>query len=218
MAVVTAIDLKNWGVPFASSTGRVWPVPEATKAVSYTLTTGKVVGNGATCFHASREDSKRWHAGMDLPCFPGNRVVAMEDGIVMGMISGFVKLGAVVVMHAQCVAVYAEIDLNSLTKAGLKPGSSVIAGQLIGFGALNYEENSMLHLEIWSKSNPPKFYTPWYVGSPAPVGLMDPSMYLLNLSLGVAPQTESSVGSGSSKIIATTALAYVGYRLARWLS
>lgn len=174
--------LKDFGVPFAEAYGNVWPVPGRSRVVSYTMATGKIVGNGATCFHASRESGKRYHAGCDLPCLPGDRVVAMEDGVVLGNIPGFVRLDAVVVQHSHCIVVYAEVELGSLTRAKLKKGSHVKAGQTIAFGAINYEDHSMLHLETWALGHAPKMYTPWYTSQKAPVGLLDPTLYLLALS------------------------------------
>lgn len=183
----------------ALPTGKRWPVQNGNRAVSYTLATGTVVGNAATCFGASRENNTRYHAGMDLVCDPGDKVVAMEAGKILGMIPGFVRLGAVVVAHASIVGVYAEIDLSSLTKAGLKAGDMVSAGQVIGFGAINYEGRSMLHTELWAPGHAPLAYTPWNKTAPAPTGLTDPSQYLISLSTGVIPASRTSEGADTTK-------------------
>lgn len=187
MSTSSAIKLpavKNFGVPFATPSGRIWPVTGGNRSVPYTTPEGKVIGNGATAFHASRESGTRYHAGIDLQASPGQRIVAMEDGIIIGTIPGFVKLDAVVVQHAALVAVYAEVTLGSLIKAGLKPGDRVKAGQQIATGSINYDENSMLHLELWRTGFAPKFYTPWYSKNPPPAGLLDPTLYLLQLAKG----------------------------------
>jgi len=174
---------KSWGVPFAATVGRVWPVPAEPRLVAYTDVSGVVHGNGGVAFHASREGGTRHHAGIDLPCAPGDAIVAMEDGVVLGSIPGFVKLDAVVVQHSRCVAVYAEVAFG-LAALGLKKGDRVKAGQTIAKGALNYEGHSMLHLETWAIGHAPAMYTPWRVGSPPPEGLLDPTEYLLTLAAG----------------------------------
>lgn len=201
-------QLKSWGVPFAEPVGIAWPVPARPKIVSYTTVDGHVVGNGATAFHASREGGTRFHAGMDLVCLPGDRVVAMEPGRVIGMIPGFVRLGAVVIEHSHAVGVYAEIALDSLARAGLKPGDTVKAGQLIGYGAINYEEHSMVHLELWDRAHAPKAYTPWRTSSPPPAGLLDPSLYLLTMATpGASVNVGGSPSAAGPVLVALAALA-----------
>lgn len=196
-------DVKNWGVPFAPSTGRVWPVVNEPKTVPYTRSDGTVVGNAATAFHATRESATRHHAGIDLLCAPNDRVVAIDRGTVRGMIPGFVRLGAVVVDHPAFVAVYAEIALDALARAGLKTGDTVRAGQTIGFGVLNYEGHSMLHFETWDRAHPPAAYTPWHVSAPAaPAGLLDPTRMLLDLAAGKVSTSSSSSGGGGIALAA----------------
>jgi len=176
---------KSFGVPFAKPTGKIWPVKNGPKTVSYFLPSGTVVGNGATAFGAFRASTgsgDRIHAGNDLPAGPSNQIVAMEDGIILGNVGGYVSLDAVAVEHSDLVALYAEVALGSLAKAGLKAGSKVKAGQVIAFGSLNYDNNSMLHLELWQKGYAPKFFTPWYRGKSPPNGLLDPTEYLLALA------------------------------------
>jgi murein DD-endopeptidase MepM/ murein hydrolase activator NlpD len=176
-STVSLPALKDWGVPFATPTGRVWPVVGGARFVPYTTPSGTVNGNSATAFHASREGSTRFHAGIDLQATPAHEIVAMEDGIVLGNVPGFVHLDAAVVQHASCVAVYAEISYSELTK-----GTRVHAGDLLGHGALNADGNSMLHLELWQLGFAPKGFVPWYSKNPPPAGLYDPTKYLLALS------------------------------------
>lgn len=177
VATSAVSDVKNQGVPFASPTGQVWPVVGGNKEVPFLGIDGKVYGNGSTRFGASREDGERNHAGIDLQAASGQRIVAMEPGIVLGNIPGFVKLDAMVVQHSSVVAVYAEVK-----SVGLVAGTRVRAGQLVALGALNYEGNSMLHLELWAIGRAPKSYTPWYRGKPPPPGLLDPTVYLRMLA------------------------------------
>lgn len=175
--------VRSFGVPFAEARGRAWPVEGQARLVSYTGADGVVHGNAATAFHASREGGLRHHAGVDLPCAPGDPIVAMEAGRVLGSVPGFVKLDAVVVEHSACVAVYAEVKLGSLAAAGLKAGDHVRAGQVIARGALNYEGRSMLHLETWERGHAPPGFVPWMSSAPTPpTGLLDPTIYLLSLA------------------------------------
>jgi murein DD-endopeptidase MepM/ murein hydrolase activator NlpD len=197
---------KNWGVPFAPATGDVWPVVGQPKIVPYTAADGAIVGNAGTAFHASREGGARYHAGVDLVCAPGDAVVAMESGRVVGQIPGFVRLGAVAIAHPTVVAVYAEIALDSLAAAGLKPGDTVSAGQRIGTGAQNYAGRSMLHLELWAPGHAPAAYTPWYQTAPAaPLGLLDPTPYLLALAAGASADTG---GSHVGELFAAAAIGF----------
>ncbi len=174
----TVDDVRNQGVPFAAPTGRVWPVVGGNADVPFLGLDGKVYGNGGTRFGASREDGTRNHAGIDLQAAPNQAIVAMEPGVVLGNIPGFVKLDAMVVQHPSVIAVYAEV-----TSVGLIAGTHVRAGQTIARGALNYEGNSMLHMELWALGRAPKAYTPWYRGKAPPAGLLDPTAYLKSLSM-----------------------------------
>ncbi len=226
------IELKDWGVPFAPAFGVRWPVAPssgaANKTVSYTTADGAIVGNAATRFHASRENGKRWHAALDLVASPGDPIVAVAAGKVIGQIPGFVRLGAVVVQHDAAIAVYAEIALDSLAASGLKPGDAVEAGQRIGTGALNYAGHSMLHFELWALGHAPAAYTPWMQGSTAPAGLLDPTAFALELagastSTAPAPSDTSSSssqddgGGGGGFLLAAVGVVGVGFGLARLL-
>ena len=182
--------LKNWGVPFAPTVGRGWPVLPAggaspNRAVPFTRADDTVAGNAATRFHAGRQDGVRWHAGVDLVCFPGDRVVAIAPGTVLGWIPGFVRLDAVVVDHGEVVCVYAEIQKS---KADVAAGAKVRTGDLLGLGVLNDSGHSMLHFETWAPGHAPLAFVPWFVGSPPPVGLLDPTALLLTIAVGNAPQ------------------------------
>ncbi len=203
----------NWGVPLAPSTGRVWPVVGGERAVPFTRPDGGVQGNAATRFHASRDG--RFHAAIDLPAAPGQSIVAMEPGVVVGQVPGFVRLGAVVVAHPQVVAVYAEIALDSLARSGLAPGSKVAAGQPIGVGALNDSGRSMLHLELWRPGFAPKGFVPWFTTNPPPPGLLDPTAYLLALRDG--PAIAPSGGTSGASLAPLAGIALIGYFAYRWL-
>lgn len=207
------IDLKNWGVPFAPAFGQRWPVVPsvgvANRAVPYTGADGKVVGNAGTMFHASRENGKRWHAGVDLVCAPMDQVVAIASGRVVGWIPGFVRLDAVVVDHGSAIAVYAEIQKS---KAEIVAGTAVAAGQLLGLGARNYAGRSMLHFEMWAKGHAPAAYTPWHQGSPAPAGLYDPTPVLIALAQGGSAASGGG-GGGGGLLIGAAAVGVLAWML-----
>lgn len=183
---VAPSTLYNWGVPLARPTGRVWPVVTGDPnrlSVAYRDASGKIHEGISTqrYFGASREGGVRRHAAIDLVANAGNPIVAMEDGRVLGSIGGYLGLDAVVIEHPQVVAVYAEIGNGALASAGLKPGDFVRAGQRIGTAAASSTGSHMLHLELWTKTNPPKHFTRW-LPSGVPAGLLDPSAYLLDLA------------------------------------
>lgn len=138
--------------------------------------------NLARAFHASRStDVKpRYHAAVDLIAFPGDEIVAVDDGIVQGPAGGYVGLGALVVEHAGITIVYAEMDVD----ASLKPGDKVHAGQKLGVTATSQSsatapKSSMLHFETWEPGTQITQFQAWYVGAPAPTGLLDPTVFLL---------------------------------------
>lgn len=189
---------RSYGVPFARGRGKVWPVVTGAPArlsvpyfpLSSPTTLIDPFGHapvGARAFHASRESGKRWHAGVDLFAAPGDAIVAMGDGVVVGPATGYVGLGALVVDHGTHVVLYGEMELAP----GLKPGDAVKAGQRLGTareslgtspGAVR---STMLHLETWERAHAPKAFTPWYQGSPPPSGLLDPTLFLLSTAEAV---------------------------------
>ena len=189
---------RSYGVPFARGRGKVWPVVTGAPArlsvpyfpLSSPTTLIDPFGGapvGARAFHASRESGKRWHAGVDLFASPGDAIVAMGDGVVVGPATGYVGLGALVVDHGSHVVLYGEMELAP----GLKTGDVVKAGQRLGTareslgtspGAVR---STMLHLETWERDHAPKAFTPWYQGSSPPTGLLDPTLFLLSTAEAV---------------------------------
>lgn len=181
----------QWGVPFASPTGVAWPVVTSSQnklVVAHRTESGEVVGDlregvsASRYFGARRESGIRQHAGIDLVSQPGDPILAMEDGKVIGSIGGYVGLDAVVIEHASLVAIYAEIAPGALKSTGLSPGDMISAGTRIGT-AQSSPQGSMLHVELWEKGFAPKSFTPWMTGK-LPAGLLDPSIYLLTLAAG----------------------------------
>jgi murein DD-endopeptidase MepM/ murein hydrolase activator NlpD len=149
---------------------RVWPIrPKRVDKQGHWSMSG---------FGASRkraDGSPRLHAGIDMLCYPGDEIVAIEDGVVLHMVSGFAignGLQAVAVDHGDWQAIYAEIRVT------VKPGQTVSAGDQLGRADRNGDGNTMLHLEAWERA--PKGFTQW---SPSyrPPGLLDITTFLQGL-------------------------------------
>lgn len=124
----------------------------------------------------TRDDgSKRYHAGVDMLCFPGDSIVAMGDGVVLHMVSGYAignGLQAVAVDHGWAQLLYCEIRVD------VKPGQHVSAGEKIGHADKNGDGNTMLHLEAWEKA--PTRFTEW-IPDKKPAGLLNIEEFLVGL-------------------------------------
>lgn len=125
-------------------------------------------------FKASRtraDGSPRFHAGVDIAAQSGDEVVAIDDGEVVSMVSGYslgTGLEAVAIRHPGVDLIYAEIDV------GVKPGDLVKAGDVIGVVRKNSDGRTMLHLEAWETGTVPTAFTEW-TPSYEPPGLLDAS-------------------------------------------
>lgn len=131
--------------------------------------------------HRTRADgSERFHAGIDLGAFVGDDIIAVDDGEVISMVTGYslgAGLEAVSVRHPGVDLIYAEID------ATVKPGDRVHAGQVIGKVKKNGDGNSMLHLEAWETGTVPKAFTEW-TPTYRPPGLLDVGEFVAALPHG----------------------------------
>lgn len=123
-------------------------------------------------------DKPRYHAGVDVGAKQGDRVVAIDDGVVIQRVTGYeLKAGlqGVSVSHPDADYIYAEIDLK------VEPGQQVKAGDLIGIVRNNGTSNtSMLHLERWEKGKAPAGFTMW-TPDYRPPGLLDAGNFLAEL-------------------------------------
>jgi murein DD-endopeptidase MepM/ murein hydrolase activator NlpD len=133
------------------------------------LSTYRGVLSGYGAHRTTDAGETRYHAGIDLGALEGDLIIAIDDGEVIGPVSGFAlrtvpPLSAVAVRHPDAEYIYAEIDVD------VKPGQRVFAGQPIGRVRKNADGNSMLHLEAWRTA--PKAFTPWLPGA-QPVGLLN---------------------------------------------
>jgi murein DD-endopeptidase MepM/ murein hydrolase activator NlpD len=96
----------------------------------------------------SNRSGGRKHAGCDLYAPIGTPVYAMDSGEVKNFYSFYLGTYALEIKHPGFVARYGEI---SKTATGIKKGSIVKKGQLIGYvGELKGLNMSMLHLELYS--------------------------------------------------------------------
>ncbi len=176
----------NWGVPFAPTTGVVWPVRGGPRVISYRDINGK--GASGTSFGAARspkegEPSGRRHAAIDVITSyvdKANAIVATEDGVVKAITRNgpYVSLDAIQIDHAKLSVQYCEIH----ALAALKAGAIVKAGDVIGYSARNGDGRAMLHFETWELGFAPKAYYTMWIGTPQK-GLLDPTEYLLALGV-----------------------------------
>ena len=145
---------------FADSTStRTWPVVPNRGILSAFGTPRYTSGN-------------RIHAGVDVAAFNGDKVVAIDDGEVLHLVTGYsigAGLSAVAIAHPDADYIYGEIDVTA------KPGQLVKAGDVIGTVRQNSSGpgHQMLHLEAWESGYAPSAFTPWYVGKPPPAHLLD---------------------------------------------
>lgn len=152
---------------------RTWPIVPNRGVLSGFDTPRPVSGAGA---------GSRRHAGVDVIAEAGDKVVAIDDGEVLHLVTGYqigTGLQAVAVRHPDADYVYGEIEVTAA------PGQKVKAGDVIGIVRKNDAGRQMLHLEAWQSGFAPTDFTPWKVGSPPPPGL-------LNAQTLIAPLNRSS--------------------------
>jgi murein DD-endopeptidase MepM/ murein hydrolase activator NlpD/peptidoglycan hydrolase-like protein with peptidoglycan-binding domain len=185
-------------LPFASEPthGSYWPIvtrhPKG-REVSFLAEDGKEVGswrdragnvrNGRR-FLWARSGATRYHVAVDLWAHFNDPVVACQNGTIVRtypFCCGDNKTSwALIVDHGNVVINYGEVAPDSLQRAGLRIGSSVRAGQLIGFIGRNPGGSSMLHFETYSPGT--RQSKSWRQGQPRPSELLNPTRYLLFLA------------------------------------
>lgn len=150
----------------ARPSARVWPVSPNRGVLSPFKSPRYTSGN-------------RYHAGVDLAALSGDLIIALDDGEVLGLVTGYqlgAGLQAVAVRHPDADYIYAEIAVTA------KPGTRVSAGDVLGVVRKNADGNQMLHLEAWQTGTVPNAFTPWYVGKPPPPGLLDAGLLVAPLA------------------------------------
>lgn len=198
-------------VPFAPlpPAGSYWPVQTAhprARVVSYLTAGKKAIGRSSRRFMAGRKGTRngvantaRNHAGIDLFARRRDRVIACEDGIIRTFAFFYkAKSGQptyrLLVEHSGCVINHGEVTKDSLDRTGLKVGSRVRAGQVIGY----VSDTDMLHFETYRPGTTTSHQ--WWRGSSPPAELLNPTRYLLHLSqqgrsAGMAPPVSSGNGA-----------------------
>jgi murein DD-endopeptidase MepM/ murein hydrolase activator NlpD len=102
---------------------------------------------GMRKFGSNRAKGRK-HAGCDLYAPIGTPVYAMDDGEVTNFYAFYLGTYALEIKHSDFIARYGEISKSA---TGIKKGSKVKKGQLIGYvGELKGLNMSMLHLELYS--------------------------------------------------------------------
>lgn len=139
--------------------------------VSYKTTKGSIEGKASRMFLYSREGGKRYHAAVDLFANLGDPIVACEKGAIINCYrflynkkdknhvpsecgkdpSPYRATYAVIVERPNVVVNYGEVAWDFLIRAKLRKGSTVSAGQVIGYAGLNPGGSSMLHFETYIK-------------------------------------------------------------------
>lgn len=94
----------------------------------------------------------RWHYGQDIDCETGDSVLAPFDGVVRVQLwDGYGYGNYIVLRHYNGL----ETLYGHLSKALVKPGDFVVAGQLIGWaGSTGRSTGSHLHYETRYEGNP----------------------------------------------------------------
>ncbi len=199
-------------VPFALEPphGSFWPIITSHAKgheVNYQAENGSHVGsNRSRRFLADRSNGVRYHAGIDLFANYDDPVVACEDGTILnfyGFCCGKKKTtNALFVEHDQVVVNYGEVAPDSLRRTGLSVGSTVRAGQAIGYIGRNPGGSSMLHFETYVKGTTAN--KQWMKGHHRPAALLNPTKYLLFLQEhGLAGSASGgSSGGGLSDLAA----------------
>jgi murein DD-endopeptidase MepM/ murein hydrolase activator NlpD len=198
-------------VPFAPPppVGSYWPVQTAhpqIRVVAYLTAGKKTIGRSGRRFMAGRKGTRngvantpRNHAGIDLFARRRDPVIACEDGTIREFAFFYkAKSGQrtyrLLVEHSRCVVNYGELTGDSLARTGLKVGSRVRAGQVIGY----VSDTDMLHFEMYRPGTTTSHQ--WWTGSSPPAELLNPTRYLLHLSqqgrsAGTAPPVSPGQGA-----------------------
>jgi Membrane proteins related to metalloendopeptidases len=134
------------------------------------------------CFGASRPVSRldnpsRHHVGVDLFARAGDRVIAIEDGVVAGFYPFLrARTGemsyALLIAHAGYVANYGEVRSPALVRVG----DAVTAGQRIAI----VSDTAQLHFETYAPGVARS--RSWVHGATQPAGVIDPTERLRDLA------------------------------------
>lgn len=180
------------GIPFAPGVPSVWPVHTNHRkkfVVSYKTVNGKIVGNGARRFMASRGGGH--HMGCDLYGQNGDPILAMEDGKVVNYYHFFHGAYALIVQHKSGVVVnYGEVKKGSWKEFGISKGSFVRRGQAIARLGVMSGGSTMLHFETY---RPGVTHNQRWSGKHPDI--LNPTKYLLGAVMNVAKAPGAGPGS-----------------------
>lgn len=176
----------------------LWPIntdAEEKVVVSYKDVRGMWHGKWGYHVGSKRkgdDGSKRYHSGVDLFADDGDVVVAMEDGEVIAMLPFHHDTWGVYVRNKDGQVVnYGEVKKNSWTEFGFPlqviEGETqtipVKAGQPLARVGVQSGGSTMLHLETYdgdvTLADIRAGNMRWHYGENAPLGLLDPSSYLV---------------------------------------
>jgi hypothetical protein len=140
---------------------------------------------------------------VDLFANYGDPVVAVEGGTVVGFFQFCCKPRftsyALLVEHPDVVVNYGEVAPDSLRRAGLAIGSSVHAGQIIGYIGKNPGGSSMLHFETYVRGT--RNNKRWIRGEARPRELLNPTTYLLALPRPGSGPARSPLPAGAGGLM-----------------
>ena len=133
----------------------------------------------------------RWHVGIDLYAYPGDHVIACDDGVIVQWKKFYTRANGeqcykILIEHSNVTVNYGEVTSDSLSRLGLRVGDRIKAGQHIGF----VSGTSMIHFETYVKGAKETFSWKKSRSKPSPT-LLNPTRYLLYL------QQHGNAGSGS---------------------
>lgn len=186
--------LRKTEVAFAEGADRpLWPLAtddDRKIRVSYEDVREKWHGRWGRHFGATRngERGKRVHVGVDLFADEGDIVVAMEPGEVLATLPFHSDTDAIYIQHDSGQIVnYGEIAPSSHKEFGITrgigTGQRVDAGQPLARVGLADGVTHMLHVETFAPETEidriRNGKMQWYVGDVAPVGMLDPTRYLV---------------------------------------
>lgn len=127
------------------------------------------------------DNPTRRHVGVDLFAAPGDTVIAVEDGRILGFYP-FLRAAtgemsyALLVDHGAYVANYGEVRESSLAAHGLAIGDRISAGQPIA----TISDTAQLHFETYQAGT--QHSSSWPNGAPQPAGVRDPTAFLTALA------------------------------------
>lgn len=177
--------------PFAQSRAaeRFWPVSTnhpRWNEISYQREDGTFSGNELRRFNAPRPavqaaNPTRRHVGVDIFANPGDAVIAVETGVVVGFYPFLrARTGemswAIIVAHDGYVATYGEVREHSLSDRNIRIGDTIAAGREIA----EISDTAQLHFETYIPGTTRN--QSWRHGASRPSRTLNPTRLLIDLA------------------------------------